>query len=120
MTADPFTDRIARVRVRFAATLAGKIDETCAAVARLGGADPGAAAAAAEAYRCMHGIVGVGPTVGFPESGKAAHAVEDVLRPPQLQRRGLTGDEIASLSEALQVLRDVAARELQSFHLGQS
>ena len=36
-------------------------------------------AAVGEAYRCMHGIVGVGPTVGFPSTGRAAH---DRRRPP--------------------------------------
>ncbi|MGA3308693.1 MAG: hypothetical protein ABSD08_08770 [Xanthobacteraceae bacterium] len=116
MTADPFTDRLARVRDRFATTLAGKIDETCAAIPNLSDAKPAAAAAAAEAYRCVHGIVGVGPTVGFPASGNAARDVEGVLRPPQQERRGLTADEISLLTKTLEVLREVAARELQSFH----
>jgi chemotaxis protein histidine kinase CheA len=116
MTADPFTDRIARVRARFATTLAGKIDNTCAAIPHLSDADPAAAVAVAEAYRCVHGIVGVGPTVGFPASGSAAHEVEAVLRPPQQQQRGLTADEIALLTKTLQALREVAAGELQSFH----
>jgi len=115
MTADPFLDRLARVRARFAMTLAGKIDETSAALPRLAGAAPAAALAVAEAYRCVHGIVGVGPVVGFAASGNAAHEVEDILRPPQQERRGLTADEIAALAAALQVLREVAARELQSF-----
>jgi chemotaxis protein histidine kinase CheA len=116
MTADPFTDRIARVRNRFATTLAGKIDETCAAIPHLAGVAPGAVIAVAEVYRCVHGIVGVGPTVGFPASGSAAHDVEDVLRAPRQEQRGLTVEEITSLTKALQVLRDVTARELQSFH----
>ena len=114
MTFDPFTDRLARVRDRFAATLTSKIDGTWAAIPQFPDAVPAAAAAVAEAYRCVHGIVGVGPTVGFPASGKAAHDVEDILRGPQQERRGLSAEEIARLSEALQVLRDVATRELQS------
>jgi chemotaxis protein histidine kinase CheA len=116
MTADPFTDRIARVRDRFATTLAGKVDETCAAIPHLSYVAPSAAVAVAEAYRWVHGIVGVGPTVGFPASGNAAHDVENVLRTAQQERRGLTADEIALLTKTLQVLREVAARELQSFH----
>jgi len=115
MTVDPFTDRIARVRRRFATTLAGKIDETCAAIPQLSDVSPAAAAAVAEAYRCIHGIVGVGPTVGFPASGRAAHDVENVLRPSQRERRGLTADEIVRLTKTLQVLREAATRELQSF-----
>jgi hypothetical protein len=58
--------------------------------------------------------------VGFPASGSAAHDVEEVLRPPQQQRRGLTADEIARLTAALQVLRDVAARELHAFNSSSS
>jgi chemotaxis protein histidine kinase CheA len=120
MTADPFLDRIARVRERFATSLAGKIDETCAAIPHLWDVAPSAAATAAEAYRCMHGIVGVGPSVGFPGCGNAAHEVEAVLKPPKQERRGLTAEEIARLTSALQALREVAARELESFQPVQS
>ncbi len=116
MTADPFADRIGRVRDRFATTLTGKIDEICASIPSLSDVRPTAAMAVAEAYRCVHGIVGVGPTVGFPASANAAHHVEDFLRPPQQQQRGLTADEILLLTKTLKVLREVAARELQSFH----
>jgi HPt (histidine-containing phosphotransfer) domain-containing protein len=116
MTTDPFTDRIDRVRARFATTLTGKIDETCAAIPHLSAVGPPAAAAVAEAYRCVHGIVGVGPTVGFPASGKAAREVENVLRQPDREGRGLAADEIALLAKTLQVLREVAACELRSFH----
>jgi HPt (histidine-containing phosphotransfer) domain-containing protein len=114
MTADPFADRLARVRARFSAALAGKIDDACAAIPQFSDVLPAAAAAVADAYRCVHGIVGVGPTVGFPASGRAAHEVESILRPPQQQRRGLSAEEIARLAVALQTLREVAARELQS------
>jgi HPt (histidine-containing phosphotransfer) domain-containing protein len=116
MTVDPFTDRLARVRTRFASTLPGKIDGICVALPRFSAVLPEAAVVVAEAYRCVHGIVGIGPTVGFPASGKAAHDVEDILRPPQQQRRGLSADEIARLTATLQTLREVAARELQSFN----
>ena len=116
MIVDLYMDRLARVRVRFATTLAGKIDETCAAIPRLSDPAPAVGAAAvAEAYRCVHGIVGVGPTVGFPASGSVAHDVEDILRQPQQERRGLTADETVRVTKTLQELREVAARELQSF-----
>ena len=116
MTADPYTDRLARVRDRFATALSGKIEEACAAIPNLSDSAPAAAGAVAETYRCVHGIVGVGPTVGFPASGNAAHDVEDVLRPAQQQCRGLAADEILLLTQTLKVLREIAARELQSFH----
>lgn len=116
MIADPLTDRLARVRDRFATTLAGKIDESYAAIPQLSCAAPSAAVAVADVYRCVHGLVGVGPTVGFPATGKAARDVENVLRAAQQECRGLTADEIAVLTKTLQVLRQVAARELRPLH----
>jgi len=116
MTSDPFADRLARVRHRFVSTLEGKIDDTCAAIASVSGVTPAAAAAVAEAYLCVHGMVGVAPTVGFPATGDAAHQVEDVLRAPYKTGRGLTADEISKLAPTLQALREAASRELQSFH----
>jgi chemotaxis protein histidine kinase CheA len=117
MTDDIFADRVAKVRQRFVATLEAKIEETSAALPKLGGvasADT-AAAAVSEAYRAMHAIVGIGRTVGFPDTGRAAHEVEDVLRPPHQACRGLSDDEISHLKDSLQALRTIAARELQSF-----
>jgi len=118
MTDDIFADRVAKVRQRFVATLEAKIDETSASLPKLGGfaADAAAAAAVAEAYRAMHAIVGIGRTVGFPDTGRAAHDVEDVLRPPYHAGRGLSDDEICHLKDSLQTLRTIAARELQSSH----
>jgi chemotaxis protein histidine kinase CheA len=117
MTDDIFADRVAKVRQRFVATLEAKIEETSAALPKLGGVAPAdtAAAAVSEAYRVMHAIVGIGRTVGFPDTGRAAHEVEDVLRPPHQAGRGLNDDEISHLKDSLQALRTVAARELQSF-----
>jgi chemotaxis protein histidine kinase CheA len=114
MTADPFLDRIARVRRRFVSTLQGKIDDACMAAPMLSDAAPAAPACVAEAYRCMHGIVGIGPTVGFPSTGRAAREVEDVLKGPYQNRRGLTSDEVALVRRRLQALRETAARELQT------
>jgi chemotaxis protein histidine kinase CheA len=116
MSVDPFTERLARVRVRFATTLEGKIDDACAAIPRLSASEPATLAVLGETYRNMHGIVGVGPTVGFPASGSAALKVEDVLRAPQQQQRGLNTKEIAALTNSLQALREAATRELHSFH----
>jgi chemotaxis protein histidine kinase CheA len=114
MTDDIFAERVAKVRQRFTSSLEAKIDGTYAALRSLGGTEPPAAAAVAEAYRCIHGIVGIGRTVGFPAVGTAAHDVEDVLRSPYHAGRGLTDDEISLLKTSLQALRQVATRELQS------
>jgi hypothetical protein len=116
MTVDPFADRLARVRRRFVSTLAGKVDETCAAIPNLSAALPAAPGAVAQAYRSMHGVVGIGPTVGFPATGRAARDVEEVLRAPYRDGRGLRSDEIATLLNSLQALREAASRELHLFN----
>jgi hypothetical protein len=113
MTLDPFTDRLERVRHRFVSTLEGKIEDAYAAIPRLADGLPAAAATVAELYLCMHGIVGIGPTVGFPATGGAARDVENVLRPPQRDKRGLSDQEILALQQRLQPLREAAKRELQ-------
>jgi chemotaxis protein histidine kinase CheA len=118
MTLDPYTDRFARVRQRFVSSLAGKIEDAFAAIPKLSDVASGAAPAVDAAYRCMHGILGIGPTLGFPATGRAAHDVEDVLRLPQQNKRGLTDDEILALKKRLHALREAASCELQSFHSG--
>jgi chemotaxis protein histidine kinase CheA len=118
MTEDIFAAKVAQVRQRFISTLDGKIAETCAALPRLGADVPPdtATAAVTDAYQCIHGIVGIGSTVGFPAIGSAARDVEDVLRSPYKAGRALTPDEISLLKNTLQTLRTVATRELQVSH----
>jgi chemotaxis protein histidine kinase CheA len=113
MTVDPFADRVARVRSRFVSTLERKIDGSFAAVPKLYGDGSDATAAVGDAYRCLHGIVGIGPTVGFPETGRSAREAEDVLRAAQHDSRGLTADEVERFRKSLQALREAATRELQ-------
>ena len=116
MNDDAFTERLARVRRRFASTLEGRIEDTAASLPKLSNDAPAAATAVGEAYRCVHGIVGVGPTVGFPTTGRVARAVEDLLRPAQSDRRGLKDEEISVLRERLADLRAAATREMQAFY----
>jgi hypothetical protein len=118
MAADPFTERLARVRARFISALESKIDDTFTAIPNLTGEDSIAFPAVEEAYRRIHGIVGVGPTVGFPLTGQAARVVEHILLRPRQAERGLTNEEMSSFKKALQALREAAARELQSFYAG--
>lgn len=115
MTVDPFAERLARVRQRFVSTLEGKIANSFAAMANLSADAPAGSATVAEAYRTMHGIVGIGPTVGFPSTGRAARDVENVLLPSYRDRRGLTSEEVSQFMKSLQALRDIASRELQVF-----
>jgi chemotaxis protein histidine kinase CheA len=116
MSLDIFADRLARVRRRFVSTLQGRIDDTAASLDKLAAKAPAAGMAVGEAYRCVHGIVGVGPTVGFPATGRAAHDVEDLLRPAQNEHRGLSDGEMALLRQRLDALRGAAAREMQDFY----
>lgn len=116
MSSDIFADRLDRVRRRFVSTLQRRIDDTDAALDKLAAKAPVAAMAVGEAYRCVHGIVGVGPTVGFPATGRAAHDVENVLRPAQNERRGLSEREMTVLRTRLGELRAAAEREMQAFY----
>jgi chemotaxis protein histidine kinase CheA len=119
MAADAFTERLARVRARFISALESKIEDTYTALPQLSAADATAAfTAVEESYRRVHGIVGVGPTVGFPLTGHAARVAENVLLRPRQAERGLTLEEMTSFRKALHALREAAARELQSFYAG--
>jgi chemotaxis protein histidine kinase CheA len=115
-TEDPYAERLDRVRQRFLSTLEDKIEDAYSAIPKLSAVTPTAALAVDAVYRCMHDIHGVGPTVGFPAAGRAAHDVEHVLRLPQQDKRGLTDNEILILKKSLHALREAASRELQSLH----
>lgn len=108
MTADQFTERIAQIRQRFVSTLDGKIEAFYSALPSL--SDD--CAAVEEAYRRIHGIVGVGKTVGFPGTGTAARDVEDVLMPAYRAGRGLNSQEIDALKTVLKALHEAAQEEL--------
>jgi chemotaxis protein histidine kinase CheA len=116
MAVDPFAERLARVRQRFVSALESKIEDTYAAIPDLSGATPAVVETIGETYRRMHGIVGIGPTVGFAGTGRAARGVENILLLAHQAERGLTIEEIDSFKKALQALRETAARELQSFY----
>ncbi len=67
-----------------------------------------------ETYRRIHGIVGVGPTVGFVATARAAGTVENLLLAQRRAARGLIANEADVFKKALNALRDTARRELQS------
>jgi chemotaxis protein histidine kinase CheA len=116
MAVDPFIERLGRVRERFVSGLASKIEDTYAALPDL--SEVTAAELVSETYRRIHGIVGIGSTVGFAETGRAARTLERILQQAQQDARGLTAREIDSFKEALHALRETAAQELQSFYSG--
>jgi hypothetical protein len=114
MSADKFAERIAAIRVRFASKLATKIEETDAALPHLIGAGGDVVAAVAITYRRIHDLCGVGPTVGFVETGQAARSLDAILIGPFRAGRGLTDDEAARLKEGLDALRTAALIDIQS------
>src|SRR5476651_962267 len=95
-SATPFTERLARVRHRFVASLESKIDSVYAALPKLSGEGTAVAEVVDENYRRIHDIVGVSPSVGFFATGRVARTVENILSPPaapartQVRRNRLT------------------------------
>ena len=112
MPADQFTERLAKVRLRFASTLESKIKETYVALPSLSGNGDDVVDIVGETYRRIHSIAGIGNAIGFGATGRAARNVENVLLPAHAARRGLKAEEIAALRKELQALRDAAQREL--------
>ena len=111
MVSDPYSERLAKVHQRFAQTLTHKIEDTYAALPSL---SSGVLDTVDETYRRIHAICGLAATVGFPSTGAAASALEGLLLTPYRARRGLTGDEMARLREALSALSVAARLELAS------
>jgi chemotaxis protein histidine kinase CheA len=111
VTSDIFAERMAAVRQRFVAKLDARIGEIESAVAQLGRA--GALDALALAHRRAHDLCGVGPTMGFVQTGKAARAIEQLLLGALKAQRALTDDEIAWLRAGIVQLRAAAAAEVE-------
>ena len=109
-----FADRIAKIRARFVSKLSDNIRETDAALQHLTGGESGAIDAVAAVYRRFHDICGIGETIGFEATGRVARILDAILIGPFREQRGLSGDELAKLKEALQSLRATAQTEMQS------
>ena len=113
MPADVFTERLAKVRRRFASTLESKIKDTYGALPNLMGDDAKVVDALGETYRRIHSIAGIGKAVGFAATGLAAKDVEDVLVAAYRGQRGLSAGEIARLEKTLGALAAAAQAELR-------
>jgi hypothetical protein len=113
MHADQFESRLARVRHRFATTLESKIDDAVIWASRMSRDDDGVVKQISDSYRCLHGICGIGPTVGFSATGEAARVAEVTLMQAYHEGRGLTDKEALNLKRALERLRLAAASELR-------
>lgn len=112
MTTDQFTERFAVVRERFATKLDARIDEIEASLSQLGDGD--ARETLARVHRRAHDLCGLGPTMGFVATGKAARVVEQTLLAPLKADRALTADELARLRQEIAALRSAARSETQT------
>jgi hypothetical protein len=116
MHADQFEIRLARVRHRFATTLESKIQDAVVSADRMTRGQGGLTKQISNSYRDLHGICGVGPTVGFSATGEAARAAEVALMQAYRESRGLTEPELFNLKKALERLRVAASSELRQMY----
>ena len=114
MDGDLFAKRLADVRKRFAAKLPGRIAAIDHALPELAGEGGEVAAAVYSVHRQVHDLCGIGPTLGFHSTGKAARSCERILLQPSRGQRGLAEQELAQLKEGLVALRATAEQEMQS------
>ena len=118
MVEDDFAERLDGVRKRFAAKLIGRIDEIDAALPAMVGEGTEVAAAVYGAHRKVHDLCGIGPTLGFEATGKAARVCERILLQPSRGERGLNQQEMAHLQEGLVALRAAAHTDMQTTGAG--
>jgi chemotaxis protein histidine kinase CheA len=109
MMSDLFIDRIAAVRRRFSAKLDARIDGIEAAAPELGEVDRDVLA---QAHRDAHHLCGVGATLGFFETGRAARSIEQLLLAAVKSERTLTNDEVSHLRDGITLLRSIASAEM--------
>jgi hypothetical protein len=115
VSTDEFAQRLAVVRKRFASKLATRINDTETALPRLAGNGPDVVDLVGTTHRCIHELCGIGPTVGFNETGRAARVIERILLEPSRLGRALTAAEVDSVRTGLGALR-AAARADSTAH----
>jgi hypothetical protein len=113
MHADRFETRLAIVRHRFATTLESKITDAVVSAVHMTGSGDGVTKHVSKSYRLLHGICGIGPTVGFTATSEAARDAEVALMPAHHESRRPTQMEVARLKKALERLQVAAASELR-------
>ena len=114
MAQSDFAERIATIRVRFAAKLTDTIRDTDAALAHLTDDGRDAVDAVAATYRRFHDICGIGATIGLEATGHAARAIDTILIGPFRERRALSEEELLKLTAGLVSLRVAARTEMSS------
>jgi hypothetical protein len=106
-----FAARIDRIRARVVLKLADKIQEIDATMPIMAGDGAAAVDAVARAYRWLHDVSGIGPIVGFEATGRHARSCAAVLVKSFHAQRGLSSDELASLTSGFETFRIVALNE---------
>lgn len=114
MQADEFAERLARICLRFAASLHSKLDDSFAALPVLSDTGAEAIEAIVVTLRRLHEMCGIAPSLGFLATGTAARTAELVLREPANAKRPLTANEVAAFTSTLDRLRAAAQADLQS------
>jgi hypothetical protein len=116
MSSDRFESQLARMRHRFALALESKIEDAVTLVNLMSRGGDGLVKHLAGLYRHLHGICGIGPTVGFSATGEAARIAEGALIQAYHEGRRLTETETLNVKKALERLRVAAASELRSMY----
>jgi HPt (histidine-containing phosphotransfer) domain-containing protein len=107
---DPYTERLAAVRLRFVAKLDARIEEIESSLPQL--SRENGLEVLEQAHRRAHDLCGIGPTLGYVETGKAARSIEQLLLAAVKAKRTLTEDEGARLREGIAHLRSTAGAEI--------
>ena len=115
MTNVDFNEKVAQVRARFATSLPGKIADSFADLKQMSDGSSDSIDTVITAYRRLHEMCGIAPTLGFEATGKAARSTEAVIREAAKAKRTATPGEIAALRTELEQLRTAAFGELQEF-----
>jgi len=109
-----FAARVDKIRARVALKLVDKIRQTDAALSRMVGNGSDATEAVEIAYRWLHDVSGIGPTLGFDATGRQARSCADILAGAFRAKRGLSPDELELLANGLDSLRIAALSETHS------
>lgn len=117
MAADQFAERLAQVRARFATKLQTRIDALDESLPHIRGSGDAVIETLTTAHRGMHDLCGIGPTIGFDATGRAARHVEQILLAALRAGRGLNDQETNELRDAARALREAARDDLQAHNL---
>ena len=118
MTADVFSEHVARVRERFASRLDDKVADSFAALEKISAGGGETIEIVIVAHRRLHDMYGIAPTLGFDATGKAAGDARTAIREAANAKRAPTPAEIAALKTELEKLREAATADLRDFAMG--